>query len=205
MIIKKIRVADEIPPSSSLQETLRALQTEAPGQLDFSPEDCSWDDMLRELARAKGESSANGKKIVRKAWRAAGTAATVLGPGLDALPDEVCVLKGGLAVIFSVSEYMAGFSETCESGRHHTDTHVKLARQRQQIRFKILDAFEQIPNIIQMAQSKSSIFPCDERFPESLELHNSLWELYKTLIRTIPELIADLNPDTRREHRKMFS
>lgn len=60
--------------------------------------------MLQELERAQTESDAKGDGLVRKVWRGIGTAATVLGPGLDALPDEVCVLKGGLAVIFSVSD-----------------------------------------------------------------------------------------------------
>lgn len=85
------------------------MQTAVPGQLDFNPERCSWEDMLQELERAKAESDAKGDGIAHKLWRGVGTAATVLGPGLDALPDEVCVLKGGLAVIFSVSDKTTWF------------------------------------------------------------------------------------------------
>lgn len=71
--------------------------------------------MLQELEKAKAYSDTKGNNIVRKVWRGLETAATVLAPGLDALPDEVCILKGGLAVIFSVSTKAAHVKSNCKT------------------------------------------------------------------------------------------
>lgn len=71
-----------------------------------------------------------------------------------------------------------------------------MARQRQQNRLKILDAFEEMPHVIQMAQSKARNFPPDQSSNDNILLHDSLWELYKTLFRTLPDLIRILNPGT---------
>lgn len=59
--------------------------------------------MLYELERARAVHEKRGENFARKIWRGLGTASTTIVPGLDALPDELAVLKGGLAVIFSVS------------------------------------------------------------------------------------------------------
>jgi hypothetical protein len=94
--------------SSDLEEILRQYQIQDPDQADFDFDllKCTWHDVLRELQRAQtavSESDDRGKKIHRRAWRALGTASDVLAPGLAAIPDKLCVLHGGLAVIFSVS------------------------------------------------------------------------------------------------------
>ena len=53
---------------------------------------------------AASESEARGKKPHRKVWRAFGTAGgDTITSGLMALPNELSVLHGGLAVIFCVS------------------------------------------------------------------------------------------------------
>jgi hypothetical protein len=100
--------------SSDLEETLKQYRKQAPGQADFDFDllKCTWHDVLRELERAQAavsESNDGGKKIHRQAWRTLGTVGDILAPGLAAIPDKLCVLHGGLAVIFSVSW---GF-ETC--------------------------------------------------------------------------------------------
>lgn len=67
---------------------------------------CTWDDVHQELAKAReaaGKSEKGGKQLHRKVWRAIGSTSGVLAPGLDALPDNLCVLHGGLALVFSVS------------------------------------------------------------------------------------------------------
>lgn len=68
---------------------------------------CTWDDVHEELARAlsvAAESEKRGQQWMRKFWRTIGSTSSVLAPGLSALPDELCVLHGGLALVFSVSD-----------------------------------------------------------------------------------------------------
>jgi hypothetical protein len=95
--------------SSDLEETLKRYRTTTSNQadFDFDPLQCTWKDVLRELERAKAaasESEARGKKINQRVWRAIGTkGADIFVPALAAIPDKLCILKGGLAVIFSVS------------------------------------------------------------------------------------------------------
>ncbi len=50
------------------------------------------------------EGETRGKKFHQKVWRELGTiGGDMVPPELVALPDEVHVLHGGLAVVFSVS------------------------------------------------------------------------------------------------------
>jgi hypothetical protein len=98
----------ELTASSDLEEALKRYQRQAPDQADFDFDllKCTWHDVLHELERAQAavsESNNGGKKFHRRAWRALGTMETVLAPGLVAIPNNLCVLQGGLAVIFSVS------------------------------------------------------------------------------------------------------
>lgn len=93
---------------SDLQETLKRHQKQAPELVDFDFDllSCSWDDVLSELGRAQAsvsESDKDGKKFCRRAWRTLGNVGHVVSPGLSAIPDDLSVLHGGLAVIFSVS------------------------------------------------------------------------------------------------------
>lgn len=94
-----------------LEDTLKRYQRQSVNQddFDFDLMRCTWYDVLRELDRAQtaaSESDLRGKKVHRRAWRALGTISGVLSPGLAAIPDNVGVLHGGLAVIFSVSKQL---------------------------------------------------------------------------------------------------
>jgi len=104
--------------SSDLGETLSRYQAAATSQhsefeLDFDPLRCTWDDVLRELERAKAatsESEDRGKRLHKRAWRAMGTTgADIFLPALAAIPDNLCVLQGGLAVIFTVCQVFGVF------------------------------------------------------------------------------------------------
>jgi hypothetical protein len=97
----------ERPEVRDLRETLECHQQKAKKYVDFTFDlnNCTWDHVHEELRKAqeKAEESENGgKNPVRKAWRTLGAASSILAPGLAALPDYLCVLNGGLAVIFSV-------------------------------------------------------------------------------------------------------
>lgn len=87
---------------------MKRFQSQAPDEadFDFDPLNCTWHNVLHELERAQvaaSESEKRGKKFHRRAWRAMGNIGDILAPGLVAIPNNLCVLQGGLAVIFSVS------------------------------------------------------------------------------------------------------
>jgi hypothetical protein len=89
---------------------LKQFQIEVPDQADFNFDllKCTWKDVLQELEKAqaaKFEDEKRGKKLHQKAWRGLGTVGDIFAPGLVGIPNNMplCVLQGGLAVIFSVS------------------------------------------------------------------------------------------------------
>jgi hypothetical protein len=97
----------ERPEVRDLRETLECHQQKARKYVDFTHDlnNCTWDHVREELRKAQAkadESEKRGKNPVRKAWRTIGVSSSILAPGLAALPDNLCVLNGGLAVIFSV-------------------------------------------------------------------------------------------------------
>jgi membrane protein YqaA with SNARE-associated domain len=57
---------------------------------------------LRKAQQAAIRSEERGKNLIKKVWRKIGVTSSVLAPGLAAIPDNLCILNGGLAVIFSV-------------------------------------------------------------------------------------------------------
>jgi hypothetical protein len=90
-----------------LKETLECHHRVAGKYVDFTSNlnSCTWDDVHEELRKAQAvavESEKHGKHFIRKAWRTIGVTSSILAPGLSALPDNLCVLYGGLSVIFSV-------------------------------------------------------------------------------------------------------
>ncbi|RDW91763.1 hypothetical protein BP5796_01157 [Coleophoma crateriformis] len=169
----------ERPEVRDLMETLECHQQKAAKYVDFTHDlkSCTWADVWKELSKAQAkadESEQRGKNPVRKVWRTIGTISPILAPGLAALPDKLCVLHGGLAVIFS------------------------LARQSEMNRRKILAAFGNVPNIIEIARNKAETFPLDSKNPKSIQLHKNIQELQETLLRTLPVLINKLIPGTFR-------
>jgi hypothetical protein len=75
----------------------------------------------------------------------------------------------------------------------------QLAKHSEMNRLKILGAFENMPNIIEMARNKAASFPLDSKNPRSIELHKSMDGLHATLLGTLPALINRLIPGTFRK------
>jgi hypothetical protein len=75
--------------------------------VDFDVRQCTWDDVLSQLEQAQEADGRRGKKWHHKAWRGLGSTAGVIAPVMDVFPDELCVLHGGLALIFSASRNRA--------------------------------------------------------------------------------------------------
>jgi hypothetical protein len=67
-------------------------------------------------------------------------------------------------------------------------------------RRKILAAFGDVPNIIEMARNKAETFPMDCKNLKRVQLHKSIQELQETLLRTLPALINKLIPGTFRKN-----
>ncbi len=102
----------QIEQIADLKDTLECHQQVGRKYVDFAEDllRCTWEDVHAELHKAKAaqvESERRGKNPARRLWRTLGTTGSILAPGLSAIPDELCVLHGGLAVIFSVSLEMA--------------------------------------------------------------------------------------------------
>jgi hypothetical protein len=93
---------------SDLQETLKRYQQQAAhlADFDFDLLSCTWQNVCGEMKKAEAaasESHGQGHKFHTKAWKALATIGDVISPALEAIPDELSVLRGGIAVIFSVS------------------------------------------------------------------------------------------------------
>lgn len=135
----------------------------------------TWEHVHIELVKAKDtatESDRRGKNLIRKAYRKLASISSILAPGLSAFPDELCVLHGGLSVIFT------------------------LARQDEMNRLKIMNAFERVPNIVEMAQNKAAMVSPETDHPKTMQLHRHIGLLRKTLVTTLPPLIDILVPRT---------
>jgi hypothetical protein len=122
--LNRSRMQYEPPEVRDLRETLECHQQRGKKYVDFTLDlnNCTWDHVHEELRKAQvkaEESEKRGKNPVRKAWRTIGTTSSILDPGLAALPDNLCVLHGGLAVVFSVRSRL-GWShfEYMLIGRH---------------------------------------------------------------------------------------
>lgn len=77
---------------------------------DFDLLSCTWEDVISELKKAEAaafDHHVRGNKFHNKIWRGLGRMGERVGPALDAIPDELCVLHGGIAVIFSIGAYDA--------------------------------------------------------------------------------------------------
>jgi hypothetical protein len=108
--LNRSRMQYERPEVRDLRETLECHQQKARKYVDFTHDlnSCTWDHVHEELRKAQAkadESEKRGKNPVRKTWRTIGAVSSVLAPGLVAIPDNLCVLNGGLAVIFSVRSH----------------------------------------------------------------------------------------------------
>lgn len=92
---------------SELRETLEGVERQAPQLLSagLNIKDCSWQDVLVQFQRAQdaaNDSERKGKKFHHRIFREIGASAAVAIPAMDAFPDDLAILHGALAVIFSV-------------------------------------------------------------------------------------------------------
>ncbi len=96
---------------SDFRESLARHRAAAPEEVDFDLVNCTWEDVLVQLERANNAASESESREgirgrIRQSRRWIFNATEVLGPGLAAIPDELCILHGGLAAIFSVDAHL---------------------------------------------------------------------------------------------------
>jgi hypothetical protein len=144
-------------------------------KLENDPAKYTLNDVLLYMTAAQdaSEAAATGtgiQKRARKLFRGVGKISEVVSPAFQMLPDDLCVLHGGLAVLFNVCcipfwrvfEYLLT---------------VQIARHRSKSRLRILQAFGDIPNIIAMAEERQADFPDHPALMESVEeLKDMLFE-----------------------------
>jgi hypothetical protein len=74
--------------------------------LNFNPTKCTWVEVVEELNKAHlvtYNREQREKTFHRRVWKTFTNASKIIQPALDALPDELCILHGGLAIVFNVS------------------------------------------------------------------------------------------------------
>jgi len=90
-----------------LRNTLLRHQQIASKYVDFTDDlsNCTWENVLEELRKAQFaafEAERRGNRTHLSRGRARAVNPSILAPGVTPLPEELSVLSGGLAVIFSV-------------------------------------------------------------------------------------------------------
>lgn len=74
--------------------------------LHFDPTKCTWPEVVEELNKAHlvaQKHERRDKTLHGKVWRTFNNASKIIQPAVAALPDELCILHGGLAILFNVS------------------------------------------------------------------------------------------------------
>lgn len=74
-------------------------------KLPFNPVACSWKDVFNQLGEAEEAAVAceqGDKRFLRGSRRKLNTISKAILPLLDAIPKELSILRGGLAVVFYV-------------------------------------------------------------------------------------------------------
>jgi hypothetical protein len=125
-------------------------------KLSFNPVDCSWSDVLKELEKAEDAAAASGhgdEKFLTKSRRRVSTMAKLIKPLLAAIPDELRILRGGLAIIFHVCvvlEYLQCL---------RLIKVLQLAQHREVVRREILEPSKIYPESLQWPAASLKAFP----------------------------------------------
>lgn len=75
--------------------------------LQIDPENCSWEDVLKQMdnAKVRYDNKDNGIGFLRRWWRKAGENKEAFDPWLEMMPDQygLSFVRGGIVIILSVS------------------------------------------------------------------------------------------------------
>ncbi|KAJ8131177.1 hypothetical protein O1611_g2449 [Lasiodiplodia mahajangana] len=168
------------PPIQKLKNLLTLYQTPLNG-LDPSitgnhiPLDYSWDDVLTQLNIARASCPTNAWKTSRKADRFLAKVASYSEKWIDLIPDEygLSIVRGGLALVFST------------------------AAQKVENHEKIVQAFEDLPDIIRTMETACKLFGPNEEE----DIKGLAKSFYDELCSDIPDLIQILDGKSSRFKR----
>jgi hypothetical protein len=99
------REASLLTPGREFMAALQEYGKLEGRKLPFNPVDCSWKDVFNQLDEAEEAAVAceqGDKRFLRGSRRKLNTMSKAIMPLLDAIPKELSILRGGLAVVFYV-------------------------------------------------------------------------------------------------------
>ena len=137
--------------------------------VDFEIQNCQWSDVLDKLIDAQealGKRMERDKTFLSKGGMVLADLSTLLQPGLQLIPDELCFLHGSLALV------------------------IHLAKNRDKSKRDIIDTIEDVTTSLAYAGVAAEDYPEEER------LYDALDRLRLTLSDNIPSLIRILVPDS---------
>jgi hypothetical protein len=99
------REASLLIPGREFMEALQEYGKLEGRKLPFNPVDCSWKGVFNQLGEAEEAAIAHeqgDKRFSRGSRRKLNTISKAIMPLLEAIPKELSILRGGLAVVFYV-------------------------------------------------------------------------------------------------------
>ncbi|KAI0112504.1 hypothetical protein GGR51DRAFT_43890 [Nemania sp. FL0031] len=139
--------------------------------------DYSWDDVLTQLDIAKAYCPKSGWRTSRKADRFLAKTASYSEKWIDLIPDEygLSIVRGGLGLVFST------------------------AAQKVENRERIIQAFENIPDMIRTMETACKLFGSNEEE----DIKGVAKSFYDELCSSIPDLIQILDGKSSRFKRTL--
>ncbi|KUL82565.1 hypothetical protein ZTR_09374 [Talaromyces verruculosus] len=159
---------EALPADKDLEKSLIEYNESIDPQFRFDVRKCTFEDVLAELDQAREgyENKAKGVRgFLRHAVRSAGDYANQISLWIDMIPSDcgLNILSAGLKIVFQI------------------------ARQNAANRDKILEAFEDIPNLM------LSVKTIQNQWSTAKALRRRATILYETLARAMAKLIILLN------------
>jgi hypothetical protein len=147
----------------------------------------------------EGDTADPGAKDHESSRRAlGGHCCAILAPGVTPLPEELSVLSGGIAVIFSViaplqpqiialADKLPSLQDTVNSTSTRSSWHSRMCR----------------TSLRRRKNKAKFLFGMGDQNPRSIRLRRSVFALHTTLLQVLPVLINILIPNTFREYDKL--
>ncbi|KAI3318860.1 hypothetical protein HD806DRAFT_511178 [Xylariaceae sp. AK1471] len=175
-------VAGREPPIQKLKNMLVLYQIPASSAVAYTTGkndlfNYSWDDVLIQLDVAKASCGTKDWKPPRKSDRLLANAASYGETWIDLIPDEygLSIIRGGLALVF------------------------KTAAQKIENREKIIQTFEDLPDMIRTMETACKLFGSDEQE----DVKGIAKSFYEELCSDIPDLIQILDGKSSRFKRAL--
>ncbi|KAK0727450.1 hypothetical protein B0T26DRAFT_137102 [Lasiosphaeria miniovina] len=161
-------------------------------EINFDVRNCEWSDVLKKLQDADdavAKRMERDKTLWVKGRMVLTNMSNLFEPVLQAIPDELSFLHGGLALVLHVRDCPMSPASSWPDRSSSDGESAQLAKGREKIRGDIVNAFEDVTYTIAIAGNASEIGPADARLCDALD------QLRITLFDAIPHLIKILVPE----------